>query len=73
MKVSQAIYNRILALVALVFQTIPSVRVVIFTAQLAACSFGCRLMAGAGLLWEKSTTGWLVMVCSERKVLLAGV
>jgi hypothetical protein len=34
MKVSQAIYNRILALVALVFQTIPSVRVVIFTAQL---------------------------------------
>jgi hypothetical protein len=30
-------------------------------------------MAGAGLFWEKSTAGWLLMAgCSERKVLLAG-
>jgi hypothetical protein len=39
--------------------------------SLWACSFGWWLMAGADLYWEKSTTGWL-LVCSERKVLLAG-
>jgi hypothetical protein len=36
-----------------------------------ACSVGWWLMAGAGLFWEKSTAGWL-LVCCERKVLLAG-
>jgi hypothetical protein len=34
-------------------------------------SFGWLLMAGAGLFREKNTAGWL-LVCSERKVLLAG-
>jgi hypothetical protein len=29
--------------------------------QLAACSFGWWLMAGAGLFWEKSTAGWLLV------------
>jgi hypothetical protein len=30
-------------------------------------------MSGAGLFWEKSTAGWLlVLICCERKVLLAG-
>jgi hypothetical protein len=27
----------------------------------SACSFGWWLMAGAGLFWEKSTVGWLLM------------
>jgi hypothetical protein len=39
----------------------------------AVCSFGWCLMPGADLFWEKSTIGWcLVLICSERKVLLAG-
>jgi hypothetical protein len=29
--------------------------------QLAACSVGWWLMAGAGLFWEKSTAGWLLV------------
>jgi hypothetical protein len=33
--------------------------------QYSACSFGWWLMAGAGLFWEKSTDGWL-LVCCER-------
>jgi hypothetical protein len=36
--------------------------------RFSACSVGWWLMAGAGLLREKSTAGWL-LVCSERKVL----
>jgi hypothetical protein len=29
--------------------------------ELPACSFGWWLMAGAGLFWEKSTAGWLLV------------
>jgi hypothetical protein len=29
--------------------------------KLTACSFGWWLMAGADLLWEKSTAGWLLV------------
>jgi hypothetical protein len=29
--------------------------------QPAACSIGWWLMVGAGLFWEKSTAGWLVV------------
>jgi hypothetical protein len=29
-----------------------------------ACSVGWWLMAGAGLLWEKSTAGWLLVAGS---------
>jgi hypothetical protein len=28
---------------------------------ITACSFGWWLMAGAGLFWEKSTVGWLLL------------
>jgi hypothetical protein len=31
------------------------------TACSTACSFGWWLMAGAGLFWEKSTAGWLLV------------
>jgi hypothetical protein len=42
--------------------------------NLAACSFGWWLMAGAGLFSEKSTIGWLLVAClfCARKVLLDG-
>jgi hypothetical protein len=32
-----------------------------------ACSFGWWLMAGAGLFWEKSTTGWLLVADKPNK------
>jgi hypothetical protein len=40
--------------------------------QYPVCSFGWWLVASADLFWENSTADWLRLICSERKVPLAG-